>query len=717
MKKLILLLCTLLLVNFSFSQTILGDSIMSDSVLRKVMSPYILTDSFYLHDSATLTLEAGAVLQFDSIPRAIINGNLKALGTLQDSVVLEQRFPRPIEIQLAGTDSNTFAFTHFRLFCDTVKTSNSPLDSLHTSRIIIDTTAYYNFQHSRFSKPAGRLFRQPTYFIRKAGVTFTNCEFDQVALSVNNPDFDGYSIVDFSSFVPAVFDTCEFSGCYLKTEKNSFLNSRFRRGIVLFTGSSLFQHCVMESSSFWLKPHKFDDYPVPLLNTRLDTAIFIDNSFFNNDTSRNRGIFGIIYVRRGWGGSTGGQSIGIYPALSFNFNEVCVKGTMPMDSLYPGWDLTNNCWCETDTQAILDRFPQDTTIGFSGQFRKEITAQDIIPFNSNCIAEVYPGDANHDHLANIRDLLPIGLQYGNTGPVRNNASLNWIGQPADNWTTASPSGLNDKHADCNGDGTVDDNDTLAIHTNFNLIHPTFKNGSSGIPVTVRPTVPGSYKRGDTVTYRIDWGDMSNAVQNGYGVTLSMHYDTSQWNSSSLRVLYPNAWLGTPNNDMLTMTYHDSTSGRLDLGWVRTDGMTRNGFGQIGSIVIVLDDDISKRGIPVSWEILDSYAIDNQALSIDLAATFDTVYVDYATPVAPDLSTNLLVFPNPSHDGRFMLSWLETMGSGRIAVFDIYGKMVLEKALSAGKTEEQIWLKGLPAGTYILKVDIGNHRMLKKVVLQ
>jgi hypothetical protein len=41
---------------------------------------------------------------------------------------------------------------------------------------------------------------------------------------------------------------------------------------------------------------------------------------------------------------------------------------------------------------------------------------------------VWPGDANSDGVADIIDILPIGIGFGSVGPTRANASLSWIGQ-------------------------------------------------------------------------------------------------------------------------------------------------------------------------------------------------------------------------------------------------------------------------------------------------
>ncbi|MFM2048064.1 MAG: hypothetical protein RI955_612, partial [Bacteroidota bacterium] len=96
------------------------------------------------------------------------------------------------------------------------------------------------------------------------------------------------------------------------------------------------------------------------------------------------------------------------------------------------------------------------------------TAYDTVNRPSDC---VWPGDANSDLVADNLDIFPIGLLNGTTGPVRNNASLIWIDQPATTFgTTASGFTVDAKHADCNGDGIIDGNDTTAILQNYGSTH-------------------------------------------------------------------------------------------------------------------------------------------------------------------------------------------------------------------------------------------------------
>jgi len=78
---------------------------------------------------------------------------------------------------------------------------------------------------------------------------------------------------------------------------------------------------------------------------------------------------------------------------------------------------------------------------------------------------VWPGDTNNDGVANQADVLPIGLAWNLTGPVRPNASINWDGQPCPVWTPERVT-----YVDATGDGIVNIADVNPIGPNWGRTH-------------------------------------------------------------------------------------------------------------------------------------------------------------------------------------------------------------------------------------------------------
>ncbi len=79
-------------------------------------------------------------------------------------------------------------------------------------------------------------------------------------------------------------------------------------------------------------------------------------------------------------------------------------------------------------------------------------------------ATIYPGDANNDGVVDARDILPIGLYFGLTGPARKDGSTNWGPQVLPiGWSAPNERA---EYADCDGGGVVDAGDVLAVIQNW-----------------------------------------------------------------------------------------------------------------------------------------------------------------------------------------------------------------------------------------------------------
>lgn len=83
---------------------------------------------------------------------------------------------------------------------------------------------------------------------------------------------------------------------------------------------------------------------------------------------------------------------------------------------------------------------------------------------------VFPGDLNNDGTANHLDLLPLGVAYGQEGPPRPEASLEWFQQPNFPWAGFLPvSGVNLGFVDADGNGFIDSLDLDAVALNYDSL--------------------------------------------------------------------------------------------------------------------------------------------------------------------------------------------------------------------------------------------------------
>jgi hypothetical protein len=83
---------------------------------------------------------------------------------------------------------------------------------------------------------------------------------------------------------------------------------------------------------------------------------------------------------------------------------------------------------------------------------------------------VWPGDFNHDGIADHRDLLYWSVMKGSTGATRNGL-ISWRGHFAEEWSISTPDQLNYKHGDATGNGVVDYFDLYLHYDHFGFVDP------------------------------------------------------------------------------------------------------------------------------------------------------------------------------------------------------------------------------------------------------
>lgn len=77
---------------------------------------------------------------------------------------------------------------------------------------------------------------------------------------------------------------------------------------------------------------------------------------------------------------------------------------------------------------------------------------------------------------------------------------------------------------------------------------------------------------------------------------------------------------------------------------------------------------------------------------------------------------LSVFPNPSNTGQLTLRLSASAGAGSVALLNTLGQVVHQQPLTSG-AEQQVSTRGLAAGLYTLRLQMGTEVLTRKVVLQ
>ncbi|MGB1204606.1 MAG: S8 family serine peptidase [Chitinophagales bacterium] len=199
-------------------------------------------------------------------------------------------------------------------------------------------------------------------------------------------------------------------------------------------------------------------------------------------------------------------------------------------------------------------------------------------------ALVWPGDADNDGIVNHLDVLAVGLMHSETGTPRNNIDTNFEGYCVADWTANLPYGVNAKHADCDGNGTVEVIDVQAIADNYGQIHTTT---NSAPPITgfdldisqaldIAPTASNNY----TFTLNI-----SATNVNVYGLAYTINYTDACIHTN---IDFSNSCLGIDGIDFVKVVKNDTANNKLYIGISRLNRTNAN-CGNIAKITMEVID--------------------------------------------------------------------------------------------------------------------------------
>ena len=325
---------------------------------------------------------------------------------------------------------------------------------------------------------------------------------------------------------------------------------------------------------------------------------------------------------------------------------------------------------------------------------------------TNCAQpdSVWPGDANYDGVANVVDILPIGIGYNAVGSVRANASNNWLPQASNDWVQVFNSGVNYKHADCNGDGLIDNLDLSPITLNYGLTHnKTQQTGGGGVEFFI-DILEDSIVAGGTVHAEIHLGTVLNPANNVYGVAMSLAYDEFLVKDASSTVDLSNTWLGTAGTDLLNFTKQDDSLGIFDIAEVRTDQNNASGNGLLGTISFVMQDDITGKDIiaepfSVIVQNLKVIAFDESDIAVNITSDMTIVYQETnPNSVEHSLFQTFEIFPNPTQNALC----LNVLGED-IEYFSIFNSAGVKTASIKIENEKYVFinLSGYAQGVYFI----------------
>lgn len=203
--------------------------------------------------------------------------------------------------------------------------------------------------------------------------------------------------------------------------------------------------------------------------------------------------------------------------------------------------------------------------------------------NAGC-TPVYPGDANNDGVANNLDLLSIGIAFNDTGSVRADTTITWDAKYAMDWNNSFIDSTNYKHADCNGNGIINDDDTLAIIQNYGQLHNRNyeQHFIQGAPV-ITVDLPDTISIIALTEAEVSIGDALLPCSDLYGVAFTIQYDPSVINASTVQFIPDSSWFIDNAVDRISIQKNDVVNGYLDIAVTRKDHISKSGYGTFGKL--------------------------------------------------------------------------------------------------------------------------------------
>lgn len=337
-----------------------------------------------------------------------------------------------------------------------------------------------------------------------------------------------------------------------------------------------------------------------------------------------------------------------------------------------------------------------------------------------CVGDcVWPGDVNLDGEVTIQDFLQIGYSLGKEGTNRSQTIDKFKAIHSSDWGEMLQGSIADiKHADADGNGTVDCADTMYVSDYYRLQHslvpkPVYDRGD--FPMILNVLTPNA-GIGDLAQIEIQLGDNKDPVINLGGFAYELDYNTDVVDESSLGIdFYENGW-ATMNSALMHM-YQKPWDGRIESGFIRSNGNKVSGKGGVEVLQFIVEDNLGgfRKGeqlIKVPFYFQNIVVLGDDGRYVQLPDQVAYITIGGKTK-EPELNPNaLLVYPNPAVD---VLN-VHLNGQNQLlsmSLFNLDGSLIKE-IKNSDKKHQLLNIQNLPNGLYLLKAETTLGPISKKV---
>lgn len=220
------------------------------------------------------------------------------------------------------------------------------------------------------------------------------------------------------------------------------------------------------------------------------------------------------------------------------------------------------------------------------------------------LSNVWPGDVNFDGIVNGMDVMHLGNYLYQDNNLNLPEQSNWQAYPRPDWDIDQYNGFCNygyddlKHADCDGNGTIDSLDYEVIVKNWNQSH-------DDAPI-IQPIVP-CFFFDDFSDYSLSLqpvGSVNNnlfifdlalsntnapvKIQGGF-LRINYFHNTNELDVLDANITLSNSWLGSPNQNLWYHDVFNAADQYVEAGFTKTDLSNSEGAGVIGQVAFLFDD--------------------------------------------------------------------------------------------------------------------------------
>lgn len=347
----------------------------------------------------------------------------------------------------------------------------------------------------------------------------------------------------------------------------------------------------------------------------------------------------------------------------------------------------------------------------------------------NVPSRFWPGDTNNDDVVNMYDLFPIGLAYGQTGVVAANPSIDWENMIREDWSTnftdSIHHGLNHKYADCNGDGAINEKDTLAIFTNYSFVHGKTEQSTDEGSIQLYWEVADTIIPNVEHNFSVYLGTPEQPVDSIYSIAFTAQIiinDSLQVNEPAIS--FANSVLGTKGVDMLTIDKHFQEAGAWDIALTRIDQRNIIGHGKVVDINCTMEIGVLKTAktihMPLELRLTNVRLLTAAGNIVPVNSRNKNIILfdEQVSIIEPQFQPAFQIYPNPVHNQLFIQAPLaEKQNVLAINIVDLAGKQQL------ATTQEpnhhgilNIDVSNLSTGTYIISIQTENTTYQEKIII-